>query len=158
MIVTPFKILYHRFIEMSYLLMENCVDFSQQIMVCLIGKDITMEKKNRTTYVYILQCNDQTYYTGLTTDPQRRLKEHQAGGSKAARYTRSHGVQRFCCCWEAESYNAAAKLEAAIKKLPRAHKEDLMAHPEKLCKNYATKLKEFRYRYHAQLPEKTCAD
>ncbi|MCR5450193.1 MAG: GIY-YIG nuclease family protein [Solobacterium sp.] len=38
-------------------------------------------------YVYILECADGTFYTGYSTDPQKRLKMHNAG--KGAKYTRS---------------------------------------------------------------------
>ena len=42
-----------------------------------------------TWFVYILHCADGTLYTGVTTDPERRLREHNAGGRLAARYTRA---------------------------------------------------------------------
>ena len=44
-------------------------------------------EKNQKNYVYILRCADGTYYTGFTTDPDRRLKVHNSG--KGAKYTRS---------------------------------------------------------------------
>ncbi len=113
-----------------------------------------MAEEIKTTYVYILQCKDLSYYTGITNNPQRRFKEHSAGGARAARYTRAHGVLRFCCCWEAESHRAAAKLEVEIKKLRRWQKEDLISHPEKLGITYAVSLGDLRYLYHKELPSK----
>ena len=42
-------------------------------------------------YVYILECEDGTLYTGITTDLERRLEEHKAG--KGGAYTRAHKVK-----------------------------------------------------------------
>lgn len=42
-----------------------------------------MAKEIKSTYVYILQCKDLSYYTGITNHPQRRFKEHSAGGARA---------------------------------------------------------------------------
>ncbi|MDP4010833.1 MAG: GIY-YIG nuclease family protein, partial [Candidatus Roizmanbacteria bacterium] len=39
-------------------------------------------------FVYILQCADNTYYTGITTDMKRRLKEHNGKVKGGAKYTR----------------------------------------------------------------------
>ena len=39
--------------------------------------------------LYILRCGDGSFYTGVTTDIERRVREHQEG--KASRYTRTHG-------------------------------------------------------------------
>ena len=44
-------------------------------------------KHNRTWYVYLLECSDGTLYTGITVDPQRRLRQHNAG--RGSRYTRT---------------------------------------------------------------------
>jgi putative endonuclease len=44
-------------------------------------------------FCYILECSDGSYYTGWTTDPQRRLRQHNRG--IGARYTRSHGPVRL---------------------------------------------------------------
>lgn len=42
-------------------------------------------------YVYIIRCGDGTLYTGISTDVERRLVEHQEGGPKASRYLRGRG-------------------------------------------------------------------
>nr|WP_048831700.1 GIY-YIG nuclease family protein [Maridesulfovibrio hydrothermalis] len=42
-----------------------------------------------TWYVYLLRCKDNSLYCGVTTDPGRRLQEHNAGDGKGARYTRA---------------------------------------------------------------------
>lgn len=74
-------------------------------------------------YVYILRCADDTLYTGITTDPQRRLREHNNG--TGAKYTRGRGPVEMAHCELAEGYGAALRREYAIKQLPRAEKEKL---------------------------------
>ena len=44
-------------------------------------------------YVYLLRCADATLYCGVTTDMERRLREHNAG-SRGAKYTRARRLQR----------------------------------------------------------------
>jgi putative endonuclease len=46
-----------------------------------------MTKPSRTWYVYLLECSDGTLYTGITVDPERRLRQHNAG--RGSRYTRT---------------------------------------------------------------------
>ena len=74
-------------------------------------------------YVYILRCADDTLYTGITTDPQRRLKEHNSG--IGAKYTRGRGPVEMVHCEPAENYSHALRREYAIKQLPRGEKEKL---------------------------------
>lgn len=82
---------------------------------------MTVEK---TWYVYILRCRDDTLYTGITDDLNRRLEAHNAG--KGAKYTRGRGPVKLCYSEEQESYSAALKREYAIKQLSRADKLALM--------------------------------
>ena len=82
---------------------------------------LTVEK---TWYVYILRCRDDTLYTGITDDLNRRLEAHNAG--KGAKYTRSRGPVTLCYSEKQESYSAALKREYAIKQLSRAEKLALM--------------------------------
>jgi len=75
-------------------------------------------------YVYIVRCNDNTLYTGSTSDIENSMSAHNAGiGSK---YTRSRlpvDLKYFETC---SSQNAALKREAAIKKLSRIEKIKLI--------------------------------
>lgn len=75
--------------------------------------------------VYILKCGDGTLYTGMTDDFGHRLAAHRAG--KGAKYTRGRGplepVYREVC----EDRSAALRREAAVKKLSRQEKLDLIA-------------------------------
>ncbi len=75
-------------------------------------------------YCYILECADGTYYTGWTTDPQRRLKTHNAG--KGARYTRYRRPVKLIYLEEHTNRTAAMKREIAIKKLSRQQKQNLI--------------------------------
>lgn len=71
-------------------------------------------------YVYLLQCTDDTLYTGITTDVERRLLEHQHG--KGGHYTRAHGAVRMVYIEAAKDRSLASQREAAIKRLSRAEK------------------------------------
>ena len=72
-------------------------------------------------WVYILRCADDTLYTGVTTDVERRLHEHNHT-AKGARYTK---IRRPVTLWYREpvaNRSAACKREVALRKLPRAQK------------------------------------
>ena len=76
-------------------------------------------------YFYVLSCSDQSLYTGVTTDVDRRIKEHNA--KKGAKYTRSRLPVRLFYFREMKDRSSAQKLESAFKKLSRSKKL------EKLC-------------------------
>jgi putative endonuclease len=71
-------------------------------------------------FIYILQCSDDTLYTGWTTDLNRRVAEHNAG--RGARYTRSRRPVKLVYHETHPDRRHAMQREAAIKKLPRAKK------------------------------------
>ena len=71
--------------------------------------------------VYILRCRDGSLYTGITTDPERRLAEHNSDRG-AARYTRARRPVQMIYTEPAEDRAAASRREAAIKRLSRAEK------------------------------------
>lgn len=73
-------------------------------------------------HVYILRCADGSLYTGITTDLARRVEEHNQGGALGARYTRSRRPVQLIYSETADSRSAAAKREAALKKLDRPAK------------------------------------
>ncbi len=81
-------------------------------------------KPKRTWWVYLLRCADGTLYTGITTDPARRLEQHNAG--TAAKYTRARRPVRMVFRRRAANHSAALRRELAIKKLTRAQKEELI--------------------------------
>jgi putative endonuclease len=80
-------------------------------------------------FVYILTCADDTFYAGYTTDPKRRLREHNAG--TASRYTRARLPVRLSFVERAPSRGEALRREIEIKKLSRKRKM-------LLCQEYAS--------------------
>lgn len=77
-----------------------------------------------TCYCYILECADGTYYTGWTTDPERRVKQHNKG--IGARYTKTRRPVRLVYLEEQPDKISALKRELAIKKLKRGQKSKLV--------------------------------
>ena len=75
-------------------------------------------------YIYILRCGDDTLYTGITDDVEKRFAAHCAG--KGAKYTRGRGPLTLVYTEQAEDKSAALKREHAIKKLTRAEKLNLI--------------------------------
>ena len=75
-------------------------------------------------YVYILECSDKTLYTGITTDVNRRLLQHNSG--KGAKYTRMRLPVRLRVVFEAKNRSEASKEEYRIKKLSREEKLRLL--------------------------------
>lgn len=77
-------------------------------------------------YTYILRCKDNSLYTGITTDLERRLKEHREKGEKTAKYTLTHNAEKIEIAWESENRVLASKLEYHIKTLTKKKKEELI--------------------------------
>lgn len=75
----------------------------------------------------MLRCADGSLYTGITTDVARRLAEHNGDGAAGARYTRSRRPVQLVYAEAACDRAAAARREAAIKRLDRARKLALAA-------------------------------
>jgi len=71
-------------------------------------------------YVYMLRCGDDTFYTGITDNMQKRLAAHRAG--KGAKYTRGRGPLELVYVEEQPDKSAALRREIGIKKLPRKEK------------------------------------
>ena len=77
-----------------------------------------------TYYIYVLRCTDQSLYTGITNDIQKRFEEHRSG--KGARYTRMHRPIRIEAVWSCKSRSDALRLEYRIKHLSKKKKEMLI--------------------------------
>lgn len=73
-----------------------------------------------TWWVYILECGDQTLYTGISNHLEERLALHQAG--KGAKYTRSHLPVRLVYQEQQSDRSSALQREAQIKQLTRDQK------------------------------------
>lgn len=76
-------------------------------------------------FVYILRTAAGHLYTGISTDPRRRLQEH-ASGKNGARSLRGKGPLTLQWQQEAADRSQASRLEAAIKKLGKADKEEII--------------------------------
>jgi putative endonuclease len=75
-------------------------------------------------FCYIVECADGTYYTGWSTDPEQRVRQHNAG--RGARYTRSRLPVRLVYVEEQPDKVSAMRRERQIKKLKRSEKERLI--------------------------------
>ena len=75
-------------------------------------------------FIYIVKCRDETYYTGYTTDIERRLKAHNEG--KGAKYTRARVPVELVYFEVFEDKIEAMKREYAIKQLKRKEKLELI--------------------------------
>ncbi|MDP8234352.1 MAG: GIY-YIG nuclease family protein [Candidatus Saelkia tenebricola] len=75
-------------------------------------------------YVYIVQCQDNTYYTGYTPDLKKRIKLHNEG--KGAKYTRDRRPVKLVWFKKYKYFKKAFLEEIRIKKLKRKQKEKLI--------------------------------
>jgi putative endonuclease len=75
-------------------------------------------------YCYIVECVDETYYTGWTVDPQRRVAMHNKG--RGARYTRTRGPVKLVYVEKLPDRKSAMKREIEIKKMKRERKMKLI--------------------------------
>lgn len=76
-------------------------------------------------YVYILECSDATLYTGITTDLERRVEEHNSS-EKGAKYTKIRRPVKLVYSLECADRSSASKKEYAIKHLSRQEKLKLL--------------------------------
>ncbi|KAA9405804.1 GIY-YIG nuclease family protein [Haloarcula hispanica] len=74
--------------------------------------------------MYVLRCSDNTFYTGYTTDVERRVREHDAGDG--AKYTRGRTPVELIHVESFDSQSEAMSREYEIKQYTRAKKERLV--------------------------------
>ena len=74
-------------------------------------------------FCYMVRCSNEAFYTGWTTDPLRRVQEHNAG--RGARYTKMHGPVELVYVEEVENHSTALKREAQIKRYTHQRKAGL---------------------------------
>jgi predicted GIY-YIG superfamily endonuclease len=75
-------------------------------------------------FVYILECSDGSFYTGISNDVAARLKQHNEG--KGSKYIRSKRPAALIYSEELDTKSQALKREAEIKGLTRNEKEQLV--------------------------------
>ena len=90
-----------------------------------VERGIPVERK---WCLYILRCGDNTYYTGITNDLNKRLEAHRSG--KGAKYTRGRAPLELVYQEVCEDHSCALRREWEVKKLTRTEKEKLMKSSE----------------------------
>lgn len=83
-------------------------------------------------YVYMLRCIDNSIYTGITNQMEKRYMCHVSRAPSAAKYTRSREVSGIEAIWQTSDKSHALKLEFRIKKLTKLRKEQLIKNPYNL--------------------------
>lgn len=88
------------------------------------------ERNDKEWYVYMLRCKDNSLYTGITLDLNRREKEHITKSENCAKYTRTHQAIKIESAWKTNTRVNASKLEFYIKTLNKNQKEKLISGKE----------------------------
>jgi putative endonuclease len=81
---------------------------------------MSLMRKVTAFQVYLARCNDGSLYAGITTDVERRMREHNAG--RGAAYTRSRRPVTLVYQEPADDRSAALRREAALRRLRRGEK------------------------------------
>lgn len=96
-------------------------------------------------YTYMLRCADNSVYTGMTNDLDKRINEHLSKDKNSAKYTKSHDAVKLEVAWKSKDKSSACKLEYQIKTLTKHQKEDLI-NGEKLSRYLSGKVDCRRYK------------
>ena len=91
-------------------------------------------------YTYMLRCKDNSIYTGIASDINKRMREHFEKDKKCAKYTQSHDAKKLEAVWESSNRILASKLEYRIKTLTKNQKEELITNQNLLKKYFDGKL------------------
>jgi predicted GIY-YIG superfamily endonuclease len=97
---------------------------AKEVAVAQLQRDLGVCKADSTWYVYLIRCADDSIYTGITNNLQRRLEQHNAG--VASRYTRSRLPVEIVYSEPQLSHGDALRRELAIKEYSRKQKESLI--------------------------------
>jgi len=82
-------------------------------------------------YTYMIRCKDNSLYTGITTDIERRFSEHSEKDEKGAKYTKSHDVVKIEAVWETQNRSDASRLEYSLKHIAKIKKEEIIKNNNK---------------------------
>jgi putative endonuclease len=77
-------------------------------------------------FLYIIRCGDNTLYTGITMDVQRRLAEHRGIGGKGAKYLCGRGPLKVVYKIKAGTRSRALTMEYKVKSMEKKEKEKLI--------------------------------
>ncbi len=80
----------------------------------------------KTWHVYIARCSDDSLYTGIATDVQRRIEEHNSDDRLAARYTRGRRPITLLYSEQYTTRSEASRRESEIKQMSREEKKALI--------------------------------
>lgn len=75
-------------------------------------------------YTYIVRCEDNSLYTGMTNNLEKRIEDHK--NKNGAKYTKSHKATKLEVAWRSKDKSLACKLEYQIKHLTKKQKEKLI--------------------------------
>lgn len=87
---------------------------------------MTEKNKTSTWWVYLLRCNDNSLYAGVTTDINRRVDEHN-NSKLGAKYTRARRPVSLAYLEQADNKSIACKREYQIRHLTKLKKEQLVS-------------------------------
>ena len=96
-------------------------------------------------YTYMLRCEDNSIYTGMTNNLEKRIEEHITKNKNGAKYTKSHNAIKLETAWRSKDKSLACKLEYQIKNLTKVQKENLIS-GEKLSTYLSGKVDCRRYK------------
>ncbi len=82
-------------------------------------------------YVYLLKCSDGTLYCGTTNNLDKRLKEHNEGKGRGAKYTAGRRPVRLVYTEKKRTKSSALKREYVIKQMKRYEKINLYEYKTK---------------------------
>ena len=75
-------------------------------------------------YTYMIRCEDNSIYTGMTNNIDDRFSKHIEGDG--AKYTKSHKPEKIEMVWRSKDKSLACKLEYQLKQLTKKQKEDII--------------------------------
>ena len=93
-------------------------------------------------YTYMIRCEDNSIYTGMTNDLANRFNKHLS--KKGAKYTKTHIPQKIEIAWKSKDKSFACKLEYQLKRLTKCQKEDIIS-GERISKYLSGKVDCRRY-------------
>ena len=96
-------------------------------------------------YTYMIRCSDNSIYTGMTNNLEKRINEHLLKSKNGAKYTKSHNAVKLEIAWKSKDKSLACKLEYQLKTLTKKQKEDIIK-GEKISQYLSGKIDCRRYR------------
>ena len=96
-------------------------------------------------YVYIIRCQDNSLYTGITTHIERRMKEHFCKLPQSAKYTKTHSALQLECVWTCKNRSLASRLEYRLKRLRKENKEEIIKNHDLNILSLYIDIEEYQY-------------